>query len=181
MGEVDLLEIEKRIHQYPPQARQDILLLTRELRRFYSARGGAQPSASLYDALTGLLNGGAYGVRFAMARARATRYRKIFAVMSIDLEFPSGTGPGTGEREQTVKAIAMRLESCVRATDTLARIGEDNFAVILEDLSQPGHAERVKQNVEDALAEPMPVGGAHVVPVTHVHLQFYPRPDGAVH
>jgi diguanylate cyclase (GGDEF)-like protein len=179
MGEVDLLEIEKRIHQYPPQARQDILLLTRELRRFYSAAGAAQPSSSLYDALTGLLNGGAYGVRFAMARARATRYRKIFAVMSIDLEFPPGTG--TAEREQTVRAVAMRLDACVRATDTLGRIGEDNFAVILEDLTQAGHAERVKQTVQDALAEPVPVGGADLVPVTRVNLQFYPRADEAVH
>ena len=179
MGEVDLLEIEKRIHQYPPQARQDILLLTRELRRFYSAAGATQPSSSLYDALTGLLNGGAYGLRFAIARSRATRYGKIFAVMSIDLEFPSGTG--TAKREQTVRAVAMRLDSCVRATDTLARIGEDNFAVILEDLTQAGHAERVKQNVQDALAEPVPAGGADLVPVTRVNLQFYPRADEVVH
>jgi diguanylate cyclase (GGDEF)-like protein len=180
MGEVDLHEIEKRTDQYPLQARHDILLLTSELRRLYRAGGAAQPNSSLYDALTGLLNGGAYGVRFAMARARATRYRKIFAVMSIDVEFPPGTGVGK-ERDPTMRAVAMRLESCVRATDTLARIGEDNFAVILEDLTQAGHAERVKQNVEAALAEPMPVGETDIVPVTHVHLQFYPRPEGAVH
>ena len=48
------------------------------------------PDSPLYDALTGLLNGGAYGVRFAMARARATRYRKFFAVMSVY--------PGAGDK-----------------------------------------------------------------------------------
>ena len=50
----------------------------------------------LPDVLTGLLNGGAYGVRFAAARARATRYRKIFAVMSVDLEAGSGAASERG-------------------------------------------------------------------------------------
>ena len=182
MGEVDLTAIEKRIDQYPPQARQDILTLTRELRRLYGTGGAAaQPASPLFDAVTGLLNGGAYGVRFAMARARATRYRKIFAVMSVDLEFAAAALAGPAEREEALKGVAQRLGCCVRATDTLARIGEDNFAIILEDLTQSGHAERVKQNVQDALAEPMRIGGADVVPVTRVHLQFYPQPEGPVH
>ena len=183
MGEVDLIEIEKRSDQYPAQARQDILALTRELRRLSASAGvaTAQPASPLFDALTGVLNGGAYGVRFAMARARATRYRKIFAVMSVDVDLAGPALSGAAEREAVVKGVAERLGCCVRATDTLARIDEDHFAIILEDLTQSGHAERVKQNVQDALAEPMHVGHRDVVPVTRVHLQFYPQPEGPVH
>ena len=177
MGETELREIEARLQDYPPQARHDILMLTRELRRVSEAtdrRRAEQATSPLYDPLTGLLNAGAYGVRFAMARARATRFRKIFAVMSIDLKGNTGIGQGAPERDRTVRAVAERLESLVRATDTLARIGDENFAVILEDLTQPDHAERVKQTVQDALGEPIQIGMQDFIPETDVQLQFYP-------
>jgi GGDEF domain-containing protein len=173
MGEADLVEIEGHIEHYPPQARHDILRLTSELRRLSQARGDKQPRADspLYDAATGLLNAGAYGVRFAMARARATRYRKLFAVMSVDVDMSRCAGP---DREPAIREVASRLEGCVRATDTLARIGEHNFSIILEDLVHSDHAERVKQNVQDALDAPMRNASREVVAQSEVRLRFYP-------
>jgi diguanylate cyclase (GGDEF)-like protein len=115
-----------------------------------------------------------------MARARATRFKKIFAVMSVDVAFTKEGGVGdavTGEeRDLTIKHVAGRLEGSVRATDTLARIGDENFAVILEDLTHSGHAERVKQIVQDALVEPLVIDGRKVVPEIHVGMEFYPSP-----
>jgi diguanylate cyclase (GGDEF)-like protein len=182
VGETDLQEIENRIEQYPPQARHDILRLTRELRRLYDAerqRTRVRVGSPLYDALTGLLNGGAYGVRFAMARARATRFRKMFAVMSVDLTFENGASAGTplspADHDAAIKDAAARLESRVRQTDTLARIGEDNFAIILEDLSQPGHAERAVKNVQEALASPLQAGSRSVSAHASVAVEFYPQ------
>ena len=185
MGELELQEIENRIDNYPPQARTDILALARELRRVYAAAGHgkpAVPASPLYDAETGLLNGGAYGVRFAAARARATRYRKIFAVMSIDLT-AAAAGTSADERGQAIKAVAGRLDACVRETDTLARIGEGSFAIILEDLTQADHAERVRETVQDALAAPMAFAGRDAMPPTQVKLRFYPEAEnaGALH
>lgn len=183
MDEAQLTEIENRVEQYPPQARYDILRLTRELRRLYAdgpRKRSAHESSHLYDTLTGLLNGGAYGIRFAMARARATRYRKMFVVMSVDVSFPEASGRAgklsDEDRELTIKHMAERLEGSVRATDTLARIGDENFAIILEDLSQPDHAERVKQIVQEALAGPVRMGARNIVPETSVRMQFYPDP-----
>jgi diguanylate cyclase (GGDEF)-like protein len=178
--ERDIIEIENRVGQYEPQAQQDILRLTRELRRLTAmpapAPTAAPPVAGspLYDGLTGLLNGGAYGVRFAMARARATRFKKIFAVMSVDLTFQSGGAVSPEERELMVRHVAQRLEASVRATDTLARIGGENFAVILEDLHHSGDAERVKQIVQDALAAPLVVDGREIVPELRIGIEFYP-------
>ena len=184
MGETDLAEIESRLEAYPRQARHDILRLTRELRRLYageSQKSALEYDSPLYDALTGLLNAGAYGVRFAMARARATRYRKIFAVMSVDVSFAPKSAKkkavGAADREHTMREVAGRLEGCVRATDTLARIGETNFAVILEDLSEPGHVDRVRQNVETTLAQPVRLDGREIAAVSTVRMQFYPQPD----
>ena len=112
-----------------------------------------------------------------MARARATRYRKIFAVMSVDVVRAPGRKAArmsASARDQAIKHIAEQLEACVRATDTLARIGNENFAIILEDLSEPGHAERVKQHVQEALGEAAKGGvGASEV---DIRLDFYPGP-----
>lgn len=179
MGETDLSEIENRIEQYPPQARHDILRLTQELRRLHELSGQrkhAKADSPLYDSLTGLLNGGAYGVRFSMARARATRYRKIFAVLSVDVTV---TGSDGALRQRMIREVAERLENCVRATDTLARIGDENFAIILEDLGQAPDAERVKQNVQDALARPIGLDDDTVKTKTQVHMRFYPENKGA--
>lgn len=170
MVEAELAEIESRAQHYPAQARHDILRLARELRRLYATgeKGSSIPSP-LYDQPTGLLNTGAYGVRFAMARARATRFRKIFAVLSVELELPAGV-----QAEFLVSEIAGRLERCLRATDTLARTGERGFSIILEDLTQTDHAQRVKQNVENAILQPVGIGDHDIVPRAQVSLQFFP-------
>ena len=180
MDERELTEIESRVAQYPAQARSDILRLTQALRKASASPTAAPTLPHLYDSLTGVLNGGAYGVRFAMARARATRFRKIFAVMSVEVTFGSAgaatSAVSDSERGLAIKHIASRLEASVRATDTLARVGEESFAVILEDLSHSGDAERVKQIVVDALAEPLVIDGRSVAPVISVGIEFYPSP-----
>jgi diguanylate cyclase (GGDEF)-like protein len=180
VSEIDLGGIENRLELYPPEARQDIVQLIEEVRRLSARDVGAIPTAAdpLQDPLTGLLNGGAYGVRFAMARARATRYNKLFAVMSIDVVFDT---PHVGaeqlspkNRELTIRHVAERLESCVRATDTLARVGDASFAVILEDLAQPDHAQRVQEIVQDALTAPLRLADRTVVPETRIAIDLYP-------
>ncbi len=186
MIEIALAEIEERMRDYSPDAQADIRWLTRELRKVYNLglRAAGPPAAEIYDTVTGLLSGGAYGVRFSMARARAARYKKIFAVMSIDLALAQRVTEGSlteREAEDTLKQVAERLVACARATDTLARIDHEKFAMILEELSYPEHAERVKQKVEAALAEPILLENRAVRADTRVSLQFYPavRPGDA--
>jgi len=178
MEEAELAEIESRIQRYPPQARHDILRLTREVRRLHEAGGGARATAAgspMVDRPTGLLNRGAYGVRFAAARARATRFRKIFAVMSIDFDLQVME---RAERETVAKEISDRLQGCLRATDTLARIDDTAFSIILEDLTQPDHVERVKENVQTALAAPLRSGAREIVLAAQVRVELYPDPHG---
>jgi GGDEF domain-containing protein len=181
--EIELAEIEDRMSDYSPDAQADIRWLARELRKAYNlgTRSAEPPASAIYDPLTGLLSGGAYGVRFAMARARAGRYRKIFAVMSIEV------APGVGaealseeETDELLKQVAVRLAGIARATDTLARIDRQKFAMILEELTYPEHAERVQQKVEAALAAPFMLWDRAVRAGAVVSLQFYPSavPEG---
>lgn len=179
MIEIELAEIEDRLPAYSPDAQADIRWLTRELRKAYNLglRDPGAPASAIYDPLTGLLSGGAYGVRFSMARARARRYQRMFAVMSIDLMLSKSEPDGAlSERdaEEMLKRVAERLVACARATDTLARIDREKFAMILEELTYPEHAERVKQKVEAALAEPILLEERAVRAHASVSLQFYP-------
>ena len=175
--EIELAEIEDRLPGYSADAQADIRWLARELRKVYNLglRNAGAPSAAIYDAQTGLLSGGAYGVRFAMARARATRYKKMFAVMSIEVPL---SRMSQRDADEIAKQVAGRLAGCARATDTVARIDSEKFAMILEELSYKEHAERVKQKVEAALAEPMLLEERAVTAEVAVNLQFYGERPG---
>ena len=177
MDESELVEIEGRILDYPVEARRDILKLLAELR---SVRGPATPApaqnSALYDPVTGLLNGGAYGVRFAGAMARATRYRKSFAVMSVALTL-SRERP---EADNSVlKLVAQRLAQCVRAADTLARIDFGKFAIILEDLSPDGQIHNLTEKVQRALSEPFHAGGKTIYPDASISVRYYPTAESS--
>ena len=76
--------------------------------------------------------------------------------------------------EEVLKRVAERLAGIARATDTLARIDAGKFAMILEELTYPEHAERVKHKVESALAEPVMLWERTVRADAAVSLQFYP-------
>lgn len=181
MDEAELAEIESRILEYPVQARRDILRLAGELRslRGFSEPGKAARGSPFYDAVTGLLSGGAYGVRFAGAMARATRHRQRFAVMSIDLALSSDK-PAPGESNEALKQVARQLEQCVRAADTLARIDHEKFAIILEDLSQDGEVHHLTEKVQRALSEPSSTGERARYRDAAISIRYYPSAENAV-
>jgi diguanylate cyclase (GGDEF)-like protein len=179
MFEIELAAIEDRIPKYSADAQADIRWLTRELRKVHNlgVRDAPPPASAIHDVLTGLLSGGGYGVRFAVARARASRYKKIFAVMTIDLALAKTAPAGKlseQEGDEILKQVAARLAGIARATDTLARIDREKFAMILEELAVPEHAERVKQKVEAALAAPILLQERSLHAHVNVSLQFYP-------
>jgi diguanylate cyclase (GGDEF)-like protein len=181
LNETELAEIEGRILEYPVEARRDIIRLASELRSLRGFSATAQASGGLsplYDSVTGLLNGGAFGVRFAGARARAARYQKGFAVMSIDVVLSKGT-PRPDEYDVALKLVAERLQHSVRATDTLARTDHEKFAIILEDLAQDGQTHLVTEKVQRTLSEPLDVGGRKIYLDASVSLKFYPASENA--
>jgi len=178
MDEKELAEIESRILEHPIEARRDILRLVSEVRnlKFAPSKRESARTSPLYDAVTGVLNGGAYGVRFAGAIARATRNRKRFAVMSVAVAL-AGNSLDSHETGQALKLIAERLELCVRAADTLARIDDEKFAIILEDLQQDGQIHQVTLKVQQALSEPVTVGERRIHTHASIGIRYYPSAD----
>jgi diguanylate cyclase (GGDEF)-like protein len=88
-----------------------------------------------HDSLTGLLNRGALNERLQYAIDCAERDSRTVALMFIDLDGFKGVNDSLGHAagDRLLCAIAGRFISCARKSDTVSRIGGDEFAVVLHD------------------------------------------------
>ncbi|HVM02116.1 MAG TPA: EAL domain-containing protein [Acidimicrobiales bacterium] len=119
---------------------------------------------ALHDPLTGLGNRVLLRDHVEHALARSARHPAVQALIFLDLDgfktVNDSLGHGTGDR--VLRVVADRLQEVVRAHDTVARVGGDEFAVLLED-TDPEEASRVAGRLLDALRRPVAVGGTEVV------------------
>lgn len=114
-----------------------------------------------HDALTGLANRALFGDRLVHDFALARRHAQILAVLFIDLdEFkPINDTLGHKVGDQLLISVARRLAAALRAGDTLARFGGDEFVLLLPDLDHPGEAEEVAERLLLELTRPHKVNG----------------------
>jgi len=110
-----------------------------------------------YDALTGLPNRTLFLDRLAHAHLRVQRSRQPLAVMFLDLNgfkrVNDNFGHGVGD--QVLSEVAQRLIRALRASDTVARTGGDEFVFLLEELSTEKDAVTVARRLIDDIANPL--------------------------
>jgi diguanylate cyclase (GGDEF)-like protein len=107
-----------------------------------------------HDALTGLPNRWLLNERLDRALALASRHQRRLAVLFLDLdrfkEINDSFGHATGD--QVLREISGRLERCVRASDTVCRIGGDEFVVLLAELEDESDATICAEKIMGAVA-----------------------------
>ena len=115
---------------------------------------------ALYDPLTGLANRTLLADRLGQAVTRAARGGAPPAVLVLDLDgfkaVNDGFGHGVGD--QLLVAVAARLLETVRAGDTVARVGGDEFAIVVADASRAEVLD-VAARVQEVMGEPTWAGG----------------------
>jgi diguanylate cyclase (GGDEF)-like protein/PAS domain S-box-containing protein len=113
-----------------------------------------------HDQLTGLPNRNLLTDRMNHALARARRHGGRMAVLYVDLDRfkPINDTLGHLAGDTVLKEVAGRLMGCVRSSDTVARVGGDEFVVVIEEISRPGEAARVARKIVDTLCRPIAVG-----------------------
>jgi diguanylate cyclase (GGDEF)-like protein/PAS domain S-box-containing protein len=126
------------------------------------------------DPLTGLPNRLLFTDRLARLFKYAKRRREhSFAVLFLDLDGFKMINDSLGHLvgDQLLVGVASRLEKCLRATDTVARLGEgfivarlggDEFTVLLDDLKDPGDAKQAAERLMKAVTAPFMLGGREV-------------------
>jgi len=132
-----------------------------------------------HDELTGLPNRALFNDRLAKAIGEARRRANSVGVMLLDVDNFKVVNDTMGHDvgDALLKDVAARLHACARETDTIARFGGDEFAIVLEDLPDPSKAFTVAQKILDAFIPPFLVNGAEVFLASSIGITFYPS-DG---
>lgn len=116
---------------------------------------------ALYDSLTGLPNRQIFQDRLHLALARARRGQMQLSLIFIDLdrfkEINDTLGHGAGD--QLLQQTARRLEQCLRAGDTVARFGGDEFVVLLENIASLENVEMLVEKFRKVLSQPFDLAG----------------------
>ncbi len=116
---------------------------------------------ALHDSLTGLPNRSLLLDRLHHALARATRDGGRVALLFVDLDNLKVINDSLGHHagDELLKAIGPRLDGQLRASDTVARFGGDEFAVVCEDIDDVEQAVEIARRVVAAFEDPFIVAG----------------------
>jgi len=126
---------------------------------------------AMRDVLTALPNRALFLDRLAHAVERARRHHSFrFAVLLIDLDRFKGVNDSLGVQagDEVLVATARRLRTCIRDEDSIARLSGDEYAVLLESLSDDSDAGRVAERMLRELAIPVPTAEGLVFPSASV-------------
>jgi len=125
------------------------------LRRYAHANDEAR--TLVHDSLTGLPNRALFMDRLTQALQNGQRRARLSAVVFLDIDafkaFNDTHGHGYGD--DILRRVGERIASSTRAGDTTARVGGDEFAVLLPDLEKAGEAEAVAERLRQSLADPI--------------------------
>lgn len=132
-----------------------------------------------HDLLTGLPNRVLLQDRLSQILSAAKREQSRFALLFIDLdEFkPVNDNFGHAVGDEVLKGASKRILECLRASDTVARVGGDEFVAILPRIQQGADAVAIAAKMRRLIAEPYLIDGLKVTISSSIGIAIYPE-DG---
>ncbi len=118
-----------------------------------------------FDKLTGLPNRNLFFDRLTLTMNEARRYGHLFALFYLDLDHfkPLNDKYGHTAGDLALQEVAKRLKKTVRDTDTVSRMGGDEFAVLLTRVHNASDAMKVATKILDAIGQPLLINGNQCV------------------
>jgi diguanylate cyclase (GGDEF)-like protein/PAS domain S-box-containing protein len=129
-----------------------------------------------HDPLTNLLNRALFYDRLNHAIANAKRNAQQLAVLFVDLDDFKSVNDTHGHQigDWILAAVAGRLKLCARESDTVARMGGDEFTYVLENIIRPADAELIAKKILTTLARPLRVDGIEFTISASIGISIYP-------
>ena len=133
-----------------------------------------------HDELTGLANRTLLQDRLEQSIHYTNRSQRLLAVLLLDLDrfkiINDSLGHGFGD--ELLRLAAKRLEQAVREADTVARMGGDEFVVLLAEVAEVDDVGLVAKKILENLTRPYSLGGREITVTASLGVSLYPR-DGA--
>ncbi|WP_434782137.1 diguanylate cyclase domain-containing protein [Ferrovum myxofaciens] len=129
-----------------------------------------------HDSLTGLPNRILFYDRLNQAITRALRDKESIAVLYLDLDGFKHINDTLGHDagDALLRETAKRIMACVRESDTVARIGGDEFTMILSNARTTNSKDRVAKKIVDAIAHPFMINGKNCTVSASIGISLYP-------
>ncbi|TLS65993.1 diguanylate cyclase [Mariprofundus erugo] len=129
-----------------------------------------------FDQLTGLANRGLFLDRVDQALAQARRHKQGFAILYLDLDGFKAVNDSLGHKagDELLTEVAHRLRASVREVDTVARMGGDEFTIILNEVSCRTSVQHVADNLIKQVAQPYHHIGPEYSITLSMGIAFYP-------
>lgn len=129
-----------------------------------------------HDPLTDLPNRLLFNDRLRSAITRARRSGKKVALLYIDLDRFKFVNDSLGHQagDELLAEVARRIREAIREDDTTARIGGDEFTVILENLESVGSVDNIARKISAAISTPMQIGQNEIFVTPSIGVCVYP-------
>jgi diguanylate cyclase (GGDEF)-like protein len=152
--------------------------ITREINDLKNAEIALQEIAT-HDPLTGLPNRYLMFDRLNQLLIRGERYATRFGILFIDLDGFKRINDSRGHDvgDLLLRAVADRLRQAVRAADTVARIGGDEFVILADALRAGSDATLVAHKIRSAVGKPFSLPGGVARVTVSIGVSLYPE-DG---
>lgn len=135
---------------------------------------------ALHDNLTGLANRSLLMARFELALANAHRNGELLGLLFVDLDnFKAiNDSHGHGVGDEVLQEVARRLQGLFRASDTVCRLGGDEFLIVINSVGGTSDAACAAEKVLEALEPGFEIDGHKLVTTPSIGIAVYPD-DGA--
>jgi len=129
-----------------------------------------------HDPLTGLPNRLLFTDRLDMAITRAKRNRQYLAVMMLDLDYFKDINDSLGHHtgDKLLQAVGSRLTELLRKGDTIARMGGDEFLILLPEINNVGVTTTIAQKIVESFQSPFIIDDRRLQITTSIGIAIYP-------
>lgn len=129
-----------------------------------------------FDVLTNLPNRVMFGDRLSQALSQAKRYNHKFALLFLDLDKFKCVNDNLGHAvgDLLLKEVALRLNDCVRDSDTVARMGGDEFTVILSKITEQRDVALVAEKIFESITRPFLLAGRECLIGVSIGISIFP-------